>query len=209
LTEGETIIVMLDRKPDKEARSPAKEANKPPAAASRSDRRGVVLDHEASYSVSTKALGKWSRERLRLTAREDRGVEAWFRFEGTTCSNLGRPLAFDYRIVLGPPEGGYRIVAVSCMPAPGDDGYTSMCKYLKDAGALMAAIEAEQPLLGRPLDDVLAWERRFSPTGCYCDAAGRAHKWGIALEAVHYALAQAEKQRLRQQQDETALKLQP
>lgn len=200
---------MLDRKPDKEARSPVMGADKPPASAGRSDRNGVPLNPEASYSVSIKALGKWSRERLRLSFREDRGVEAWFRYEGTTCSNLGRPLAFDYRIALGPPEGGYRILAVSCVPAPGNDGYTSMCKYLKDAGALMAAIETERPLLGRPLDDVLAWQRRFSPTGCYCDAAGRAHKWGIALEVVHYALAQAEKQRLRQQPDETALKLQP
>ena len=84
-----------------------------------------------------------------------------------------------------------------------------MCTYLKDAGALMTAIETEKPLVGQPLDDVLTWQRRFSPTGCYCDAAGRTHKWGLTLEVVHYALAQVEKQQLREQQDHNALELQP
>ena len=72
-----------------------------------------------------------------------------------------------------------------------------------------ATIETEKPLLGKPLDDVLTWQRGFSPTGCYCDAAARTHKWGLTLEVIHYALAQVEKQRLRQQQDDNVLEVQP
>lgn len=197
------------RVPYQRVRRPVEDVSKLQAGAGRNAGNGAVLNHEAAYSVSTKALRKWSQERLQLTILEDRTVEARFRYEGTTCSNMGRPLAFDYRLTLDSPENGYRIVEASCTPAPGDDGYTSMCKYLKDAGALMQAIEQEKPLLGQPLDAVLTWERRFSPAGCYCDAAGRTHKWGLTLEVVHYALAQVEKQLLREQKGDNLLELQP
>jgi len=76
-------------------------------------------------------------------------------------------------------------------PAAGDTGYTYMCEYLANADGLMATMAAESPLLGRPLDDVLNWNRPRFPSGCYCTEAGREHKWGLALEVVHYALVRA------------------
>ena len=67
-----------------------------------------------------------------------------------------------------------------------------MCAYLTDdAAALMNAIAHEKPLLGCPLDDVLTWPRAAAPSGCYCAPESRAHKWGLALEAIHFALAQS------------------
>jgi hypothetical protein len=66
-----------------------------------------------------------------------------------------------------------------------------MCAYLTDPDGLMQAITAEKPLLGRPLDEVLQWKRNAAPSGCYCAAESRTHKWGLALEAIHFALAQA------------------
>jgi hypothetical protein len=83
------------------------------------------------------------------------------------------------------------ILAVECKPAPGDTGYESMCAYLTDADGLMNAIANEKPLLGLPLDEVLQWKRNAAPSGCYCVAESRIHKWGLALEAIHFALAQA------------------
>jgi hypothetical protein len=142
----------------------------------------------AGYSVSTLVLQRWSEQRLRLLVREDRTVEARFRYDGTTCSNLGQPLAFEYHVRLAPREEGYIILDLSCAPAPGDAGHTYMCAYLEDAGSLMRRIAAERPLLGRPLGDVLGWGRADGPAGCYCDAADREHKWGLALEVLHYAL---------------------
>jgi len=199
------------RTPYKDARSPIEDVRKlqasSPQNTNRKARDGTPLTPDAAYSVSTKALRKWSEERLQLTVLADRSVEARFRYEGTTCSNLGRSLAFDYRIILAARDHGYRILAASCTPAPGDDGHTAMCKYRKDAETLMTAIDAEKPLLGQPLDDVLTWERRFSPTGCYCDAASRIHKWGLALEVVHYALAQAETERLSPPTEENTVEL--
>jgi hypothetical protein len=66
-----------------------------------------------------------------------------------------------------------------------------MCEYLQRPEALMNSIAAEKPLLGRPLGEALSWERRSSPAGCYCDAESRMHKWGLALEVIHYALTYA------------------
>jgi HAE1 family hydrophobic/amphiphilic exporter-1 len=55
---------------------------------------------------------------------------------------------------------------------------------------LMEEIAVAPPLVGRPLDDVLTWSRDSAPSGCHCTASSRTHKWGLALEAIHYALAQ-------------------
>ena len=64
----------------------------------------------ARYTLNPRALQKWSRERLQLKFSRDGAVEAGFRYEGTTCSNLGRTLEFDYHVKLAPPSDGYRIL---------------------------------------------------------------------------------------------------
>jgi hypothetical protein len=163
--------------------------------ANEKDLNNSALDHEAKYSVSSRALRKWSQERLQLNVLADRSVQARFRYAGTTCSNLGRPLEYDYHLKLGPARKGYTIVEMCCSPAPGDTGHAYMCEYISDAKLLEQAIANEKPLLGRPLNEVLAWNRQFSPAGCYCDAVSRQHKWGLVLEVIHYALVQDEKRR--------------
>jgi hypothetical protein len=62
-----------------------------------------------------------------------------------------------------------------------------MCRF--DGGSLLTAIDDEKPLLGQALDDVLLWSRPDCAAGCYCEPAGREHKWGLVLETIHYALA--------------------
>jgi len=143
------------------------------------------------YGVNIKALKRWARERLSLKSRGDGAIEAVFRYDGTTCSNMGRPLTFYYCVSLGPPEGGYSIRKQECLPAPGDTGHTYMCQY--DGGRLLTAIDSEKPLLGQPLGDALLWQRPDCAAGCYCEPAGREHKWGLVLETIHYALTHREK----------------
>ena len=58
----------------------------------------------------------------------------------------------------------------------------------------MHSIATEKPLLGRPLNDVLAWARMPNPSGCYCDLERRLHKWGLVFEVIHFALVQREKE---------------
>jgi hypothetical protein len=148
-----------------------------------------VLKTDAKYTINPRALEKWSKERLRLEFFRDGAIEAIFHYEGTTCSNMGRALAFDYRVKLAPPEEHFKILEMHCTPATGDTGHQFQCEYLNDAKAFMRNIAGEKPLLGKSLNDVLTWERPWNPSGCYCDAERRAHKWGLVFEVIHYGLA--------------------
>ncbi len=152
----------------------------------------AVLDANARYSVNRKALARWAEERLSIRAAEDGSLTAIFRYEGTTCTNMGRPLAFNYHVKLGSREEGYPIREQRCVPAPGDTGHTYMCKYLLDSEALMAAIDQEKPLHGQRLNEVLDWHPELSVAGCFCEPASRQRKWALVLETLHYALVQQE-----------------
>lgn len=158
------------------------------AARGAAARRGDAGDTTPVYATSIKALQRWRDERLTLHANGDGTIDARFQYEGTTCSNMGRRLAFDYRVVLGPRDAGYPIRSQSCAPADGDDGYASMCEYLREGDALIERIAREAPLAGRPLDEVLAWRRPAIGPGCYCEQDARLHKWGLVLETIHFAL---------------------
>lgn len=142
------------------------------------------------YTVKTKALKRWARERLSLHPQPNGAIDAVFRYEGTTCTNMGRPLVFQYCVSLGPREQGYPIQEQQCGPATEDTGHTHMCRYLDAAGELMSAIAREKPFLGQLLNTVLAWKRPECAPGCYCEPSSREHKWGIVLETIHYALHQ-------------------
>ena len=149
-----------------------------------------ALTQNANYSVSLTALQKWYQERLQFKILDDFSVEAKFKYEGSTCSNMGRSLNFDYHIKLSSAAEGYKITSLSCYPSTDDNGYTYMCEYIRDPELIMDQIKNEKPLLGKPLNDVLTWKRQFSPEGCYCNSESREHKWGLALEVLHFALIQ-------------------
>jgi hypothetical protein len=151
------------------------------------------LDAAAKYSINAKALRRWADERLRLEFHPDGTVEARFRYEGTTCRNMGRQILFDYVVKLGRRAEGYPIREQHSGPAPGDEGHKFMCRYMTNAEHLMVAIDHEKPLLGQPLNDVIAWQRPVNNAGCYCEPASRKHKWGLVLETIHYALVQRDR----------------
>ncbi|MEO8619642.1 MAG: hypothetical protein ABI625_01180, partial [bacterium] len=150
------------------------------------------LDLDAKYSVNRKALRRWVEERLSITHNSDGSLDALFRYEGTTCSNMGRAFEFHYAVRLGPRDDRYIVLDQHCAPAPGDEGHTFMCRYRSAAPQLMATISENKPLLGRPLADVLLWDRTPGGASCYCEAAGGRQKWGLVLETIHFALAQQE-----------------
>lgn len=163
------------------------------AADGEAETSAVALDHNAKYQVSPKALRRWAEERLSLKVHDDGSVDAQFRYEGTTCRNMGHTILFDYAVKLGPRAEGYPIREQQCAPMPGHEGYTFMCRYVSNAEHLMVAIDHEKPLLGRPLNEVIAWQRPANvAAGCYCEPGSRKHKWGLVLETIHYALVQRE-----------------
>jgi hypothetical protein len=149
---------------------------------------GVQPQSTVQYKISRKALDRWANERLTISPGEEGTIEVVFNHEGTTCSNMGRPLLFDYHVRLSSPDHGYRILEQECKPAANDVGLSSMCSYISDPTRLMTAIADEKPLLGRPLDEVLAWQRPGTAANCYCETVNRQHMWGQVLETIHYAL---------------------
>ena len=72
--------------------------------------RTAVLDQHAEYSVNRRALSRWANERLSMNMNEDGSFEALFRYDGTTCTNMGRPLTFNYNLKLGSRAEGYPIL---------------------------------------------------------------------------------------------------
>jgi hypothetical protein len=48
----------------------------------------------------------------------------------------------------------------------------------------------KKPLLGEPLEAVLAWNPKTLPAGCVCSQQSRSHKWLIVLETIHFTLQQ-------------------
>lgn len=149
-------------------------------------RRAPYRGHTGGYRINRRALARWARERLELDPLPNGGIDAVFHYEGTTCTNLR--LDFDYRVTLGPAREGYPIRSQSCVPAPCDTGRDYMCGLQREGVALLDNVAAENPLRGAPLAAVLNWRRPDAPAGCYCDASSRAHKWGLVLETIHYAL---------------------
>jgi hypothetical protein len=154
--------------------------------------RVAVLDTNAEYTVNRRALKRWAHERLSMQTHPDGSLDVVFRYDGTTCTNMGRPLTFHYNVKLGPRDDGYPIREQRCAPAPDDMGHEFMCQYKENPTRMMADIESERPLKGERLNAVLAWRREPSAAGCYCESSSRNHKWGLVLETIHYALVQKE-----------------
>lgn len=139
-----------------------------------------------AYAFAPRALRRWRDERLTLAFAADGRVSAQFRFEGSTCGNV--PFELVYRVELAAAADGYRVIAMSCAPAPGDEGHQQMCSYRESAERILATLATEQNLVGQPLADVLAWSPSVSPAGCVCAAASRNHKWLAILQTLHFTL---------------------
>ncbi|HVT80937.1 MAG TPA: hypothetical protein VHM90_09790, partial [Phycisphaerae bacterium] len=180
------------RAPFKRAQAPESEV----AAAAPNDQPAAtalpLLSQSPRYLINRRALERWSRDRLTLTPQSDGTTAALFRFEGTTCSNMGHPLLFHYQVTLGSREEGYPVRDMACTPAPGDDGYQFMCGYLAAPDQLMQEITQEKSLVGKSLEETLHHDRPGTAPSCYCEHDSRAHKWGLVFETIHFALVRQE-----------------
>jgi len=153
----------------------------------------TILDHNANYALSHKVLRRWSEQRMDIQHQSDGRIVATFFSEGSTCSNLGMPLAFDHTITLAPRKEGYLVRDVSCKPASRHDGAEQMCSYLEKGDAHFRLIDEEKYFIGQPLNAILSWSLPVLPAGCYCEKESRNHKWRNAFQTLHYALVNHEK----------------
>lgn len=143
-----------------------------------------------AYAFPERALEKWSRTRLSLDVLADDRIRAKFRLDGSTCSGMGVPLAFEYVVNLQRGSGAdYSIENLGCEPSPGDRGHRSSCLYLSNSTAFQTALNETPPLQGWSLDAALEWDSDSNPSGCVCTRGSREHKWRIVLQTLHYALS--------------------
>lgn len=148
----------------------------------------TTVKENCSYAFSPRALEGWKKKRLELS-EDGEALEAVFRFNGSTCTNLGLPLRFEYRVGLSREESGdYRLESFTCEPHPEDTGHKGMCSYLADAEAIMEKIRQPPKLPVRSLEKILEWSPPASPAGCLCSESSRDHKWRIVLQTLHYSL---------------------
>ena len=141
------------------------------------------------YSFPEKALMKWRDNRLQVTALPNQELLASFRFDGSTCTNIGAPLAFEYHVKLRREvTGEHRILSSACQPAQDHLGFQSMCAYLDKPDRFMEQLNCYQPLVSQPLSDSLTWQTPTSPAGCLCTRASQDHKWRIVFQTLHFAL---------------------
>jgi hypothetical protein len=138
---------------------------------------------DAAYSFPERALRRWVKENLTTESRADGGLDAVFRFEGSTCGNVDFVLL--YHVALA---ADHSLEALRCEPAPFYEGHERMCCWQDDAEAVAVIMRQEAPLLGQPLAAVLTWRPRKSPAGCLCTEQARHHKWQAVLETLHRSL---------------------
>jgi hypothetical protein len=151
---------------------------------------GASVSTPAPYAFPERALAKWSRERLRVVRAAGGRVLARFRFDGKTCSSMGRAFAIDYEVELERDAAEkLRITAASCVPAAGDTGHELMCAYMADRAKFPQAWN-QAPLLGQALDAAISWAPEESPAPCLCVLASQNHKWRIVYQTIHYAASQ-------------------
>ena len=156
------------------------------------------------YAYNAKALRKWRETHLTLNFAEDGTADVGFRFDGSTCSNSGFPLAYRFGIKLGPREEGYKILDMTCVPWENDKGWLEQCSAKSNKDRMERMVTQDRPLIGKRWDEILKWDPTTEPAGCLCTPASRNHKWKIVVQTMHSALLEREK-KLNEQADLDAL----
>ncbi len=152
------------------------------------DENNINISKQVNYSLGLKVLKKWSEERLTLSPLEGNTIKASFIYDGTTCSNFGFPLQFEYSITLHENGDNFTILEQGCKPTTNDIGYQKMCQYIKQGDNLLETVQKEKSMVGQALDSVFDENISFSPSGCYCEKSGRDYKWHQVFQVVHFAL---------------------
>ena len=135
-----------------------------------------------AYAIPEPALARWAAQRLRRETRDDGSVLCFFTCSGSTCTN--RPLEVMMTVTL---DGNGRVRTAAARPVTGDN-CNLMCaaggdaeRFFRDAGTCDEAI-------GLTLEEAASRDWSVEPSGCFCTAGNRRHKWRNVFAALHYAV---------------------
>ena len=145
----------------------------------------LPTSERATYAVAEKALRRWVTERLRREPGPDGTTVYSFALSGSTCNNMGRPLEVTMTVAV---DADGRVRAASARPADADTGCDAMCAANGSGQRFLAEFGACDDVVGLTLHEAAFREWDAEPSGCFCTAGNRRHKWRNVFQALHYAV---------------------
>ena len=136
------------------------------------------------FAVAEKALRRWVRERLRRSPRPAGGTIFSFVVSGSTCNNMGLPIE---ALMTAEVDVRGKIVSASVQPLPGDVGWVAMCAAGTDPARFFSDATGCPEAIGLSLREAAFCDWNVEPSGCFCTAGNRLHKWRNTFQAIHYA----------------------
>ncbi|HEV2292843.1 MAG TPA: hypothetical protein VGR35_03255 [Tepidisphaeraceae bacterium] len=129
-----------------------------------------------------KALRRWATQRLRRAHRADGGVDYVFLLSGSTCNNVPIEAVMTVRL-----DAAGRIEAASSRSARSDIGCDAMCAAERSGAKFLSDMGTCDEAVGLTLDEAAFRDWSEEPSGCFCTAGNRRHKWRNVFQAWHYA----------------------
>ena len=139
----------------------------------------------SAYSISPRALQRWTDERLHIQRRPDGGTVYSFVLSGSTCNNMGMPVEVEM-IVTTDADG--RIESARSYPSASDRGCHLMCAANGNATQFFTATGECGDVIGQTIEQAAFREWDVEPSGCFCTAGNRRHKWRNVFQTLHYAI---------------------
>jgi hypothetical protein len=141
------------------------------------------LQH-TTYAVAEPALRRWARERLHRQPRDDGGIVYSFLMSGSTCNNMGVPLEAIMTLAV---DAQGKIESATARPAPHDRGCDAMCQAQCDGRRFLADFGSCNEVVGLTLLEAAFRDWNEEPSGCFCTAGARRHKWRNVFQTLHFA----------------------
>ena len=150
------------------------------------------ISQSRRYAIPEAALRRWVKQRVRSSARADGGIIYTFALSGSTCNNV--PIEVVMTVAIG-ADG--RIERATAHRADGDRGCDAMCAAPLDGQRFLADEGGCDEAIGLTLADAAFRDWREEPSGCFCTAGNRRHKWRNVFQALHYAAGHVDEEGIR------------
>jgi len=135
-----------------------------------------------TYAVAEKALRRWVTERLRRQQRADGATTYTFLLSGSTCGNV--PLEAVMSVTV---DADGRIEAASSSPVSASSGCGAMCAANGNGCRFLETVGGCDEVVGLTLEEAAFRKWEVEPSGCFCTAGNRRHKWRNVFQALHFA----------------------
>lgn len=137
-----------------------------------------------AYAIAPSALRRWAGERLHRQPRTDGGVIYSFAMSGSTCNNMGVALEAIMTVAV---DARGRIESATARPAPHDRGCDAMCQAQCDGRRFLADSGSCDEVVGLTIHEAAFRDWNAEPSGCFCTAGNRRHKWRNVFQTLHFA----------------------